>query len=121
MRDYRRTITIQDLKELVSDTAGVQPGVACHRIGKHYCEPMQTRGECTNHCENCRVRLRSVFARVGTKGDRVADPVAILVWSCRTEVAEYDEQGEAKRAHATTDWLGQPTNENIFSLFEKTL
>jgi hypothetical protein len=113
-----KTITKRDLSQMVQTRLDL--GIACHRIGKHYCRPMQLRGQCDESCPNCTTKIQAIMNRIGTKGDMLYDPAAVLVWSCRTQIAEIDESNE-QAATPVTDWLGQRTTTNIFELFEKTI
>jgi hypothetical protein len=115
-----KIITITDLSKMV--VTSINPGIACHRLGKHYCRPMQTRGKCTTKCEDCQTNIQSIFSSIATRGDPIEDPVALLVWAARSAIASLDEGEEHKGATPVTDWLGQPiANANIFELYGRHL
>ena len=73
-------------------------------------------------CGDCHKNLVNIFTPKADKNDRIVDPVAILVWAARSEIASIDESTEHTGVTPITDWLGQPiANANIFELYGRTL
>lgn len=88
---------------------GLHEGRVLHRIHKHYCRKMNTRGKCDMNCE---VTCKESIERIFRKFERAKDPYALLVWRSREAIALIDEQVE--RGGPVQDEWGEPKFNNVF-------
>jgi hypothetical protein len=115
-----KRITAADLQPML--TTELDLGICCHRLGRHYCTPMNSLGQCSSACQNCQVHLSKIFDKVQLRqnNEHIRDPYGLLVWAIREEVAEIEEQGELS-ASPLTDRIGQRVDQNIFQMYLEQL
>ncbi len=111
MKNQQLTVT----KLLSMVDTDLDPGVAVHRITRHYCKQCLSIGQCSHACQDCKVHLCNIFTKVALSRGR--DPVGNLVYACREEVADIKEAMELSyKPEKTYLWNSKP--DNIFTQFE---
>ncbi len=112
MTSYK-TISKKELLSIVSVDPNLHLGVVMHRLHKYYCRPLGLQNKCTKNCRDCATALCHIFS--GAMDCNISDPIALIVWACREEIAKRDEEYETSAVPLTNRW-GEAVDHNPFEV-----